>query len=192
MPALFPLRLALTKEQNEWLKQRFFERETSPLEIVLGLLEAEIRGENITGRLAELVRLGAESEARSRRLEASLAAHQEVITAYLHELFRESRANLYRLESIIADMPDAPSVRRMGNEFVRSHEREMAERVEEIRHRLGHLSLVTHMEGFEPSASPQHRSPWRRSVCKGDGGEGWRAPVEGGAGVTPGSGKAML
>ena len=136
MPALFPLRLALTKEQNEWLKRRSFDRERMPSEIVLGLLDDEIRQENISGRLAELTRLVAESEARSRRFEAALAVHQEVTTAYLHELFRESRGNLYRLESIILDMPDRDSVRRAVNEFVRSHEREMDERLKEIRLRL--------------------------------------------------------
>lgn len=86
MPARFPLRLALTKEQNEWLKRRAFECEAMPSEIVLDRLDAESRQEDLTVRLAELTRLTAESEARSRRFEAALAVHQEGTTAYLDEL----------------------------------------------------------------------------------------------------------
>ena len=113
-----------------------FERGKDRSEIISALLDAEIRGENPSARLAELLRLVSESDARGRRLEASLAVHTEVTATYLSELFRESRTSLYRLESIVMDMPDPGEVRRLVNEFVRSHEREMEERLAEIRQRI--------------------------------------------------------
>jgi len=129
MPALFPLRLALTKEQDEWLKKRSLALGESQGEIVSSLLDAEIGGENMSARLAELARLLAESEPRSRRMEVALTNTHEVMLAYVKELFRESSANLYRLNAAIDNMPDSILVRQKVNEYVRGREREMGEKL---------------------------------------------------------------
>jgi hypothetical protein len=134
MPALFPLRLALTKEQDEWLKQRSLASGKTGAEIVSALLEAEIGQANPTARLAEMVRLLSEAEARSRRLEATLEKQHEVVMLFLKEMYREGSANLYRIESVIDDFPDPILVRQRLNEYVRTRDREMGERLFALYH----------------------------------------------------------
>ena len=129
MPALFPLRLALTQQQREWLTRRSLALGKLPAQIVSGLLDTEIDGENTAGKLAELIRMMGESDARIRRMETAMMGHHDVTKAYLGELFRESCASLYRLEAIVADMDDPVSVRMQMNEHLRKKEREMNERV---------------------------------------------------------------
>ena len=129
MPALFPLRLALTKEQSEWLDKRSRTLGKPSAQIVSELLETEICGENTSGRLAELTRMVGESNARSHRLEKVMVMQHEVSQSYLKEIFRESSANLYRLEAIVADMDDPVSVRMLMNEYVRGLQRRMEEQV---------------------------------------------------------------
>jgi hypothetical protein len=125
MPALFPLRLSLTKEQNEWLEGRGDKDGKTDAQVVSSLIDAEMRGENTAARLAELSRLLTESEARRRRLEEVLVSNTSAAMILLKELFRESSANLYRINQIVSQFDDPASERQLLNEFVRGKEREM-------------------------------------------------------------------
>lgn len=134
MPALFPLRLALTKEQDEWLRKRSAASGKTGAEIVSALLEAEIGEANPTARLAEMVRLLAQAEARSQRLEATLEKQHQLMMVYIKDMFRVSSANLYRLNAIIDQMENPTHVRQIVNEFVRGQEREIQERIFALLH----------------------------------------------------------
>lgn len=125
MPALFPLRLSLTKEQNEWLEGRGDKDGKTDAQVVSSLIDAEMKGENTAARIAELTRLLTESEAQRRRFEELLVSNSTASMIILKEIFRESSANLYRINQIISQFENPAAERQLVNEFVRGQEREL-------------------------------------------------------------------
>ena len=133
MPANHPIHLALTQEQTDWLEREFERTGNLRSKIVQDLIDAARKGKTSGVRVEDLELQTSKVTSLQRQFQESMQTQMDVHSAYLKEMFRESAANLYRLEAIVEDMDDPISVRMQMNEHVRNKERELLERVSMLR-----------------------------------------------------------
>lgn len=132
MPANYPLHLAFSKEQMEWLESESERYRRTKSKIVQDLVEAERKGESHHAMLRELSEKMDQLRAKEQLNFANSFIKIESILAYVKEIFRESSANLYRLNAVIDEFQDPEKVRASVNEFVRKQESEMRFRIHQI------------------------------------------------------------
>ena len=132
MPALFPLHLALTEEQQNWIILESERTKKTKSKVVQDLIDAAKKGESHNEILREvpskLDQLKAQQHANSSEMNVQL----EIILAYVKEIFRESSANLYRLNAIVDEFEEPETVRSEVNEFVCKQESMMRLKVIKI------------------------------------------------------------
>lgn len=132
MPANHPIHLALTKEQNDWLETEFLRTGNLRSKIVQDLIDARRQGPATDGHAPKILDALSRMEAQQQRMAKETAVALSQVLLLVKEIFRESSANLYRLNAIIDDMPDPIHVRQRVNEFVRGQEREIQERLARV------------------------------------------------------------
>jgi hypothetical protein len=133
MPANHPIHLSLTQEQSDWLEREFQRTGNLRSKIVQDLIDAARRGKTSAIRVEDLELQTSKVTSLQREFHETVRTQLEVHSAYLKEMFRESAANLYRLEAIVEDMDDSISVRMKMNEHVRRKEREVQETIASTR-----------------------------------------------------------
>lgn len=122
MPANHTLHLGLTKVQMEWIERTAEEKGRSKSKVVQDIVDASMKSETLSQKLDLVLEKNAEFEKMVSSL-VSINTHQiEIILAYVKEVFRESSANLYRLNAMIDEFPEPEKTRSEVNEFVRKQE----------------------------------------------------------------------
>lgn len=125
MPANYPLHLAFTKEQMEWLERESNRSERTKSKIVQELVEQERKNESQNCLLKDMTQKTDQMLALQRAHFANTDSQTQIVLAYVKELFRESSASLYRLNAIIDEFSEPEKVRADVNEFVRKQESNM-------------------------------------------------------------------
>jgi hypothetical protein len=122
MPANHTLHLGLTKVQMEWIERTAEEKGRSKSKVVQDIVDASMKSETLSQKLDLVLEKNADFEKMVSSL-VSINTHQlEVVLAYVKEVFRESSANLYRLNAMIDEFPEPEKTRSEVNEFVRKQE----------------------------------------------------------------------
>jgi hypothetical protein len=122
MPANHTLHLGLTKVQMEWIERTAEEKGRSKSKVVQDIVDASMKSETLSQKLDLVLEKNADFEKMVSSL-VSINTHQlEVFLAYVKEVFRESSANLYRLNAMIDEFPEPEKTRSEVNEFVRKQE----------------------------------------------------------------------
>jgi hypothetical protein len=125
MPANYPLHLAFTKEQMEWLERESKRSDRTKSKIVQELVEAQRSGQSHHAVLKELDQKTDKMLELQRASFANSDTQTQIILAFVKEIFRESSANLYRLNEVIDGFTDPEKVRFEVNEYVRKQESAM-------------------------------------------------------------------
>jgi hypothetical protein len=126
------LKLYLTEEQKSWV-ERLANDEQEPMSKCIAKLIDAYRDQR--GRDQKLDKMQTELEdlkTNQKLLLSNSTSQLEIILAYVKEIFRESSANLYRLNSMIDEFKDSESVRADVNEYVRKQESAMRLRAIQI------------------------------------------------------------
>lgn len=142
MPANFPLHLALTKEQIEWLEVKSEETGKSKSKLVQDMIEVERRGTSFDTLLTNVSAKLDQMKTLEQNFFANSLTQNEVILAYVKEIFRESSANLYRINSIIDEFAEPEKVRAEVNDYVRKQESLMRSKVIQIQENNVGLNTV--------------------------------------------------
>ncbi|MEN9826545.1 MAG: hypothetical protein RI953_2290 [Pseudomonadota bacterium] len=122
MPANHTLHLGLTKVQMEWIERTAEEKGRSKSKVVQDIVDASMKSETLSQKLDLVLEKNADFEKMMSSL-VSINTHQlEVVLAYVKEVFRESSANLYRLNAMIDEFPEPEKTRTEVNDFVRKQE----------------------------------------------------------------------
>ena len=132
MPANFPLHLALTKDQSEWLEAKSEDTGKSKSKLIQEMIEVERKGNSLPVLLTDLSLKLDNMRSTEQNFFANSFVQNEIIFAYVKELFRESSASLYRLNAIIDGFTEPEKVRAEVNEFVRKQESMMRTKAIEI------------------------------------------------------------
>ena len=122
MPANYTLHLGLTKEQMEWISRKADEARKSKSKFVQDIIETSKKNEILEQKLESVITKISETEHLVRSAFVQTSPQLEIILAYVKEIFRESSANLYRLNAIVDEFAEPDSVRAEVNEFVRKQE----------------------------------------------------------------------
>ena len=122
MPANHTIHLAVTKSQMQWIERTADEKGRSKSKVVQDIIDASMKNETLSQKLDVVLEKNINLEEIMSSLFSSNAYQLEVILAYVKEVFRESSANLYRLNAMIDEFPDPDKTRSEVNEFVRKQE----------------------------------------------------------------------
>lgn len=125
MPSNFPLKLSLTEEQMKWVERISLRRESSKAKVVQDFIEASMKTEVLEQKIETMIKKNTEIENYLRVSAAQTYPQLEIILAYVKEMFRESSANLYRLNAVIDEFAEPEKVRFEVNEYVRKQESAM-------------------------------------------------------------------
>ena len=125
MAANFPLHISLTETQMDWITRASYDSKKTKSKFVQDVIEASMKNEVLEQKLEAMIKKKTEIENYLRVSVAQTYPQLEIILAYVKEIFRESSANLYRLNAVI-DGFDAPEkVRAEVNEYVHKQESAM-------------------------------------------------------------------
>ena len=122
MLVALPLHLALTEEQNNWIILESERTKKTKSKIVQDLIDAAKKNESYNEILLEVPLKFSQLENFQRAIASQMETQLEIVLAYVKEIFRESSANLYRLNAIVDEFEDPETVRAEVNEFVRKQE----------------------------------------------------------------------
>jgi hypothetical protein len=119
------LKLYLTEDQKNWV-ERLSKDEQEPMsKCIANLIDAH-RDEKRRDQKLDLILEDLQNLQRNQKSLLSNSAPQlEIILAYVKEIFRESSANLYRLNAVIDEFSESEKVRSEVNEYVRKQEATM-------------------------------------------------------------------
>jgi hypothetical protein len=124
-----PLKIYLSDEQRRWIEKRSKEKKETLSRCVVSLIEEQMDEKSTDVLLRKITStLDQVAISHTRKGDEMLALLHRT-SVLLKEVFRESSANLYRLNSIIDEMPNSILVRQKVNEFVRGRETEVLERL---------------------------------------------------------------
>ena len=125
MPANYTLHLGLTKTQMDWITRASGDTRKTKSKFVQDIIDASMKTEVLEQKIETMIKKNSEIENYLRVSVAQTYPQLEIILAYVKEIFRESSANLYRLNAVI-DGFDAPEkVRAEVNEYVHKQESAM-------------------------------------------------------------------
>ena len=106
----------------EWIERTAEEKGRSKSKVVQDIIDASMKSETLSQKLDLVLEKNADFEKMMSSL-VSINTHQlEVVLAYVKEVFRESSANLYRLNAMIDEFPEPEKTRSEVNDFVRKQE----------------------------------------------------------------------
>lgn len=125
MAANFPLHISLTEAQMDWIAKASECTKKTKSKFVQDVIEASMKTEVLEQKLETMIKKNAEIENYLRVSVAQTYPQLEIILAYLKEIFRESSANLYRLNAVIDEFAEPEKVRFEVNEYVRKQESAM-------------------------------------------------------------------
>lgn len=125
MAANHPLHLSLTKSQMEWLTKRSEDTNKSKSKFVQELIEASQKNELLLQKVDLLTQKTSDLDGNLRSAMTHISPQLEIILAYVTEIFRESSANLFRINAMVDEFEEPEKVRREVNEFVRKQESAM-------------------------------------------------------------------
>lgn len=133
MPANHPLHLSLTKSQMEWLTKRSDDANKSKSKFVQELIEASQKNELLLQKIDLQTQKTSDLDGNLRSAMTHISPQLEIILAYVTEIFRESSANLFRINAMVDEFENSEKVRREVNEFVRKQESAMRTRTLQIK-----------------------------------------------------------
>lgn len=122
MPASFAIHLALTEEQMAWLHAECVRTQKTKSKIIQEILEAHRSGSSLMDMHQQLSAKLDEMAARQRQDTSKTSTDLQILSSYVKEIFRESAANLYRLNAVIDEFKDSDRVRDEVNDYVRKQE----------------------------------------------------------------------
>ena len=119
------LKLYLTEEQKNWVERLSHDEQQPMSKCIANLIDAHRDQKRREQKLDQILE-DLENLQRSQKLSLSNSTSQlEIILAYVKEIFRESSANLYRLNAVIDEFAESEKVRFEVNEYVRKQESAM-------------------------------------------------------------------
>jgi hypothetical protein len=121
----FVLKLYLTKEQKKWVEHLSQLKQEPMSKCIANLIEAQRNGKNWEQKLGHILENLENLKVNQSKEHSSSASQLKIILSYLKEIFRESSANLYRINSIIDEFTDSETVRADVNEYVLKQESAM-------------------------------------------------------------------
>lgn len=123
------LKLYLTEEQKNWVERLSIDEQEPMSKCIANLIDAR-RDQRAREQKLDQILEDLHALQREQKLVFSSTIPQlEIILAYVKEIFRESSANLYRLNAVIDEFPEAEKVRSQVNEHVRQQESVMRAKV---------------------------------------------------------------
>ncbi len=133
MKATTHVKVYLTSEQRRWIETRAKQEKTTLSRGLVSLIEEHMEEKSTETLLKKVLESISKLEAQQATCRSEVLQNFDESIVYLKEMFRESAANLYRLEAIVEDMDDSISVRMKMNEHVRRKEREVQEAIASTR-----------------------------------------------------------
>lgn len=133
MPANFPLHLALTQEQSDWILEESKRTQKTKSKIVQDLIEDQRLGKSHGVMMNVLSEKIDQMRATQQVHFTNSDSQVEIVLAYIKEVFRESAANLFRINAIIDDFQEPEKMRSEVNNFVREQENYMRTKCAQIR-----------------------------------------------------------
>jgi transcriptional regulator NrdR family protein len=125
MPANNTLHLGLTKSQMDWISRASEDTKKSKSRFVQDIIDASMKSEVLEQKIETMIKKTSDLENYLRVSVAQISPQLEIILAYVKEIFRESSANLYRLNAVIDEFSESEKVRSEVNEYVRKQEATM-------------------------------------------------------------------
>lgn len=125
MPANNTLHLGLTKSQMDWISRASEDIKKSKSRFVQDIIDASMKSEVLEQKIETMIKKTSDLENYLRASVAQNSPQLEIILAYVKEIFRESSANLYRLNAVIDEFSESEKVRSEVNEYVRKQESTM-------------------------------------------------------------------
>lgn len=122
MPAHHTLHLGLTKSQMEWIEKTSQDSKRSKSKLIQDLITAHQKTESLEEKLSVVIQKNTQLETHLHALGEQVQTQLEILLTYVKEIFRESAANLYRLNAVIDEFAEPEKVRFEVNEFVRQQE----------------------------------------------------------------------
>lgn len=119
------LKLYLTEEQKNWVERLSHDEQEPMSKCIANLIDAQRDQRPRDFKLDQIVEELQNLSVYQRQFSSNLTPQLEIILAYVKEIFRESAANLYRLNSIIDEFKDSENVRTNVNDYVRKQESQM-------------------------------------------------------------------
>lgn len=126
-----PFKIYLSEDQKRWIETRAQQQGTTLSKFIVALIEERMEEKSTEVLLRKVLESLSKVEGQQANLGAQVVPHLDATLTYVKEIFRESSANLYRMNAVIDEMPNALSLRQRLNEFVRDREREFQERTQE-------------------------------------------------------------
>ena len=123
-----PFKIYLSDEQKRWVETRAQQEGTTLSRFIVALIEDRMEEKSTQLLLRKVLESLSKVEGQQASLGAQIVPHLDATLTYVKEIFRESSANLYRMNAVIDEMPNGLSLRQRLNEFVRDREREFQER----------------------------------------------------------------
>lgn len=126
-----PLKIYLSDDHKRWVEARAKEEKTTLSRFLVSLIEEQMEEKSTEFLLRKVLTSLSRLEGQQASLKTEVVPNLDASLTYLKEIFRESSANLYRMNAVIDEMPNALTMRQRLNEFVREREREFFERTRE-------------------------------------------------------------
>jgi len=116
------LKLYLTEEQKKWVEQLSIDEQEPMSKCIANLIDAHRDRDARDQKLDQIIEDLHELQRNQKLVFSSTMPQLEIILAYVKEVFRESSANLYRLNAMIDEFPEPEKTRTEVNDFVRKQE----------------------------------------------------------------------
>jgi hypothetical protein len=131
------IKVYLTSDQMRWVEARAKSEKSTLSKTLVSLVEEYMEEKSTELLLRKVLESLSRLEGQQAILRAQVVPQLDASLTYVKEIFRESSANLYRMNAVIDEMPNGLSLRQRLNEFVRDRERELHERTQERSQELG-------------------------------------------------------
>lgn len=116
------LKLYLTEEQKNWVQRLSYDEQVPMSKCIAKLIDAHRDQKRREQKLDKILEDLQNLERNQKSFFGNFNPQLEIILAYVKEIFRESSANLYRLNAVIDEFSEPEKVRAEVNEYVRKQE----------------------------------------------------------------------
>lgn len=126
------LKIYLNAEQKSWVEALSRTHEVPMSKCIVNLIES-LRNHRSQDEKLDAIYAKIENSALTQHAQFTISAPQnEILLAYIKEIFRESAANLFRINAIVAEFPEHEKVRAEVNNYVREQENTMRSKCAQI------------------------------------------------------------
>ncbi len=126
------LKLYLTEEQKNWVERLSHEEQVPMSKCIVNLIDAHRDQKRHEQKLDQILEDLQNVQSNQKLLLSNSSSQLEIILTYLKEVFRESAANLYRLNAMVDEFADSEKIRAEVNTFVRQQESMMRSKALQI------------------------------------------------------------